>query len=167
MLLQCGLREKSEAPPVYSLSDFDLYFTNLQTQTKPKNLLILIFNYNNGYYSDSDAEIEQPWFDYIFGTGTLENETASINDYFKEISYGKFYFNPILFGGNTTGVYSFHLDKDYTDDQGNHPEWPFFEFNYDMMGAFESLAEKGLNLEQFIAEGIYEGINIWRIIIKI
>lgn len=154
--------KKSEEPPVETspaddlhFADIgDLYLTKLPMQTRPANLLVLIFNYNNGHYVDSDAKIEQLWSDYIFGTGTRENETASINDYYREISYGKFYFNPILIGGNTTGVYSFHLDKDYSDDQGRHAEWPFFEFNYDMMGALESLAEKGLDPAEFEAEGV-------------
>ena len=132
----------------------DLYFTNLPEHTRPENLLVLVFNYNNGYYVGSDEEIEQLWSDYIFGTGTRDSGTASINDYFREISYDKFYFNPILLGDNTTGVYSFHLDKDYSDEQGRHPEWPFFEFNYDMMGAFESLAKKGLDLNEFAVDGI-------------
>lgn len=143
----------SQAPPDTPSID-GLYFTNLPKQTQPKNLLVLIFNYNNGQYEDSDAEIEQLWSDYIFGTGTQKRGTASINDYFKEISYGKFYFNPILIGDNITGVYSFHLDKDYTDKQGRHPEWPFFEFNYDMMGALESLVTRGMNLQDFVAKDI-------------
>ena len=132
----------------------DLYFTELPRHTQPENLLVLIFNYNNGYYAESDEAIEQLWSDYIFGTGTQDDGTASINDYYKEISYGNFYFNPILIGDNTTGVYSFRLDKDYSDDQGLHPEWPFFEFNYDMIGAFESLSKKGLNLNEFVVEGV-------------
>ena len=67
-----------------------------------------------------------------FLKSTYKEGTATINDYVKEISGGKFWFNPILLGDNTTGVYSFRLDKDCSDAQGVHPGWPFWEFDYDM-----------------------------------
>lgn len=131
-----------------------IYMTNLEKQTKPTNLLVLIFNYDNGAYEVSDKEIEKAWSDYIFGTGTLQKNTASINDYFKEISNGKFYFNPVLLGNNKTGVYSFHLDKDYSNNQGLHPEYAFFEFNYDLANSMDKLIAQGLNIAPYTANKI-------------
>lgn len=138
----------------YEMNLTGLYRTNLREQKNPKNLIILLMNYNNGYYAISDEEIEAEWHDWVFGTGNIENETASINDYLKEISNGQFYYNPILIGDNTTGVYSFHFDKDYTDDQGLHPEYDFFEFDYDLAQAMSQLADRGLDPSRFQANGI-------------
>ena len=131
-----------------------LYMTNLNRQTSPTNLLVLLFNYNNSSYALSDEEIEKQWSDYIFGSGSIEDKTASVNDYFKEVSNGKFYFNPVLVGSNQTGVYSFHLDKDYSDEQGLHSEYPSFEFKYDIAHAMEELVTNGLDISPFVAKGI-------------
>lgn len=131
-----------------------LYRTNLYEQKTPKNLIVLLMNYNNSHYDISDEEIEAQWHDWVFGTGTIEDETASINDYLKEISNGQFYYNPILIGDNTTGVYSFHFDKEYSDEQFVHPEYAFFDFSYDMAQAMSQLADEGLDLSRFQADGI-------------
>ena len=103
---------------------------------------------------EPDEEVEAYWSNILFGTGSYKEGTATINDYFKEISGGRFWFNPILLGDNTTGVYSFRLDKDYSDAQGIHPGWPFFEHDYDMMFVMEELAREGLDINQFASEGI-------------
>lgn len=159
--------EVNKQPEDVENSNDNLYSTDLPKQLEPKNLLVLIFNYNNGSYTGSDEEVEAAWSEYIFGTGSYEQGTASINDYFKEISNGNFYFNPILLDGSSTGVYSFHLNKDYSDEQRLYPEWPYHDFNYDTMLAIESLKDKGLDISQFAAEGINNAnfeevlINYW------
>lgn len=127
----------------------ELFFTNLCKQDAPKNLLVILFNYENGSIDMPDEELEQIWADYIFGHGTIEGKDATVNDYFREMSNGKCWFNPVLVGDNTTGVYSVHLDKDYSDDQGRHEEYPFFEFNYDFAHVMDELAEKGLEIDRF------------------
>lgn len=132
-------------------NQYGIYFGDLPQFTKPKKLLVILFNYNNGYYCEKseDAIAEKAWGDYIFGSGTISGGTASVNDYFKEISNGKFYYEPVLLGDNTTGVYSVHLDKDYTDEQALHPEYPFFEFSYDLAGVVDDLKANGLNTTDF------------------
>ena len=131
-----------------------LYLTDLPTQLSPKNLLVIVMNYNNGYYDAPDAEVEEYWSDLIFGTGVYEDGDASINDFFREMSGGKFWWNPVLLGDSATGVYSYHLNKDYSDMQGLHPEWPYFEYEYDMMYILNELAGEGLDINEFTAEGI-------------
>jgi len=150
---QDGFPEKTpQANGVFTVED--LYFTDLPQQVEPAKLLVLVLNYNNGSNEADPREVEQLWSDLIFGTGTLEDGTASVNDYYREMSGDRFYFQPVLLDGNSTGVYSFSLDKDYSDEQGLHPEWPFFEFNYDMMGVFEGLVQRGLVLDDFVAPGV-------------
>ena len=144
----------SSEPTEGSTQFVDLYRTDLPTHTTPKDLLVLVFNYDSDGYTDPDEEIEQSWSDYIFGTGSYEQGTASINDYFKEISQGLFSFAPVLLDDNTTGVYSFHLDKEYSDEQGLHQEWPFFEYLYDVMHALDSLSDRGLDISRFAASGV-------------
>jgi len=114
----------------------------------------LVFDYNNGHFNMSDSKMEKVWADKIFGTGTMDADTASIDDYYKELSGGKFYFKPITVGDNKSGVYTFHLNKDYSDVQGTNPGWPFHDFSYDVAVAVKSLADQGLDLSQFVDEGI-------------
>lgn len=128
------------------------------TQTEDRPLLVLLMDYPQSMYV-YDEEYEKAWSDYIFGTGV-----SSVNDYFQEISGGKFKFTPVLLGDNTTGVYTFHLDKDYSDEQGLHAEYPFFEYSYDVASCMSKLREQGLDIEAFAIDGInkgnYEGILI-------
>ena len=140
----------------------ELYWTNLRQQTSPKNLIVLLMSYNDGYWDVSDEEIEAEWADWVFGTGTIEEGTASVNDYLKEISGGKFYYNPILVGDNTTGVYSFHFDKNFSDEEGYWPNDGLYDDNhfygteneYDMAQAIGQLEEKGLDTSRFSVVGI-------------
>jgi len=114
---------------------------------------VLIFNYDNGRYADPE-DAEQKWADLIFGTGSTADGTASINDFYKDMSGGKFYFNPVLLGDNTTGVYSFRLEKNYSDAQWVHDDYPYFDFSYDAMLALKSLESMGLNVSDFTADDI-------------
>lgn len=144
---------KSGAKYSYDLSK--LYWTNLNKQAKPRKLLVIIFNYKgNPYYTDSNSVVEKAWADYIFGSGSIKNNDASINDYLKEISNGKFYFEPVLLGNNKTGVYTVNLNKSYSDEQGLHYNFPFHEFTYDIATAMDSFKNKGLNINSFKANGI-------------
>ncbi len=142
----------------------NINMTNLYKQTSPQKLLVIIFNYTNGYYENNE-KAEKEWSEYIFGTGNYSDGTSSINDYFKEISNGKFYFEPILLGDNKTGVYSVNLDKEYTDRQNvkgenGNPSYNGFEADYDAMKALNTLIEKGLDISKFKAEGIdYNNYN--------
>ena len=114
----------------------NIYRTNLNEQKEPADLLVLIFNYKNDYYEMPDEKLERMWSDYLFGN---PETSVSINDYFKEISNNQFYFNKVLLGDNKTGVYSFHIDKEY--DRNN------FE---DISNALNDLVEKGLNLDPYL-----------------
>ena len=118
------------------------------TQTEERPLLVLLMGYPQSMY-EYDEEYEKAWSDYIFGTGT-----TSGNDNFQEISGGKFKFTPVLLGDNTTGVYTFHMDKDYSYDQGVHPEYSYFEFNYDMALCISKLKEQGLDIGAFAVDDI-------------
>lgn len=138
-----GLNESNDLSTVY--------FTDLPKANSPTKLLVLLFNYNNGQYDMPDDEIEKAWSDYIFGTGSMETETASVNDYFKEISKNEFYFEPIYIGDNTTGVYSFHLDKDYSDDQYYKDNYFAFDFKHDIADAMGELQKRGLDISPFVA----------------
>ena len=151
MCLGLGLAGCSAIPSVDTGS---LYLTNLPRHEQPTSLLVLILNYDNGYVDATDAEIEQGWADRIFGSGSIEKETASINDYFKENSHGQFYFEPIKLGENKTGVYSIHLDKNYSDEQDPEASWPYQDYKYDLVAALEPLVEQGLDLKQFQAQGV-------------
>jgi len=157
-------------PHLYSIDDLkskdatkDLYFTDLNKQVEPKNVLVLVFNYNNGEFDPDDEWIETAWGDYIFGHGTIPEKTASINDFYKEMSGGKFYLSPVLLGDNKTGVYSIRLDKDYSDQQFVHPEYEFFDFSYDLALVMSELAENGLDIERYTIPGI-DGSNYQRIL---
>lgn len=160
---------KLDENPIYSEDYSDLYMTDLSEQIRPKKLLVLLFFYTgNSYYKDGvETEINKLWSDYIFGTGTIEEQTASINDYIKEISNGKFYYEPVFIGGNTTGVYNVMLDKTYSDAQFIHKEYPYFDFHYDLAHAMDNLIEQGLDINSFTAPGVnndnYIDIleNIW------
>lgn len=148
-----------DSEPKFSNDLSNLYMTNLSKQEQPKKLLVLIFQYSeNPYYKEGTAsEIEKMWSDYIFGTGKIEDGTASINDYFKEISNGKFYFEPVYVGGNTSGVYNVNLDKAYSDKQYANPDYPYFVFDVDIAMAIDDLVNKGLDISTFTAPVINNG----------
>ncbi len=131
----------------------EVVIPDFYTQKGERPLLVVLMDYENSVYAYDEA-YEQAWSDYIFGTGTQEEGTASVNDYFQEVSNGKFRFVPILLGDNSTGVYTFHLNKEYSDEQFIHPEYPFFDFSYDLAFCMSELAEQGLNLDDFAADDI-------------
>lgn len=146
---------------LYSIEDLkeneatsDLFFTDLNVQRSPKKLLVVLMNYEDCSLEGDDEEIEKIWADYIFGSPNNEEDEYSVNDYFLEVSNGNFWYEPVLLGDNTTGVYSFHFDKEYSSDQGVHPEYSFFEFDYDSAHALDELSELGLDISDFQAVGI-------------
>ena len=132
---------------------WEFRFPDFYTQTEERPLLVVLMDYNNSQ-AVYDETLEKAWSDYIFGTGSIEDGTASVNDYFKEVSGGKFSFTPVLLPGNSTGVYTFHLDKNYSDEQFIHEEYPFFDFDYDLALCMSELEERGLNLSDFAFEEI-------------
>jgi len=139
--------------PIYSDDTSNFYKTDLSIQKKPKKLLVLLFQYTgNPYFAEgTDEETAKIWGDYIFGSGSIEEGTASINDYFKEISNGEFYFEPVLLGNNTSGVYNIELDKSYSDMQFIHEDYPYFDFQVDIAKAIDELANQGLDISSFSA----------------
>ena len=153
--------------PVYSMDELrtktEVVFPDFATQTSSRPLLILLMDYKNSEY-EYDETTEKKWSDYVFGTGTVADGTASVNDYFREISGGKCFFTPILLGDNTTGVYTFHMDKDYSDKQFVHPEYPFFDFSYDVAQCMSQLEKQGLKIDDFACSDI-NGKNFFDILI--
>lgn len=155
--------------PIFSNDISDLYWGDLSVQKEPKKLLVLLFYYSGTPYLDPDASAhnEKVWGDYIFGSGTIKDGTASVNDYFKEISNGEFYFEPVLLGDNTTGIYTVKLDKAYSDAQFIHEDYPFFDFDVDIATAIDGLVEQGLDISSFTAPNINNSnyydimINLW------
>lgn len=132
----------------------ELFFSDFSTHIGSKNLLVIIFNYNNGYYDVPDDELKQAWADYIFGT---DNGELSVNGYFNEVSQGRFRFEPLLVGDNTTGVHVVHLDKDYSFEQLCHDDYPFFDFSYDAALVLDEFIAQGLDISRFRADGIDHG----------
>lgn len=126
--------------------------SDIHTHKEPKRLLVVLFNYNNGALEGEAEELEKIWGDYIFGSE--DSDEQSVNDYFLEVSNGQFWYEPVLLGDNTTGVYSFRLDKDYSDQQAIHSEYAFFDFSYDAAFKLSELEEIGLDTDSFAAEGI-------------
>lgn len=155
--------------PVFSNDYSDFYRTDLSEQTEPKKLIVLLFYYSESPYYDADASEhnEKAWGDYVFGTGSIEDGTASVNDYFKEMSNGEFYFEPVLLGDNTTGIYTVKLDKAYSDAQLIHEDYPYFDFEVDIAKAMDDLVEQGLDIDSFTAPDINNSnfreimMNLW------
>lgn len=150
--------DENAEPRLYSIEDLktypetkDLFFSDFGTHTEPKNLLVIVFNYQNGYYDASDDELAQAWSDYIFGA---DNGELSVNDYFREVSQGQFRFDPVCVGDNETGVHIVHLDKDYSFEQLCHEDYPFFDFSCDAAVVMDDLISKGLDINRFRADGI-------------
>ena len=142
-------------------------FPDYDTQLGERPLLVLLMDYKNSE-CEYNEELEKAWSDYIFGSGTKEEGTASVNDYFKEISNGRFSLKPVLSEKNKTGVYTFHLNKKYTDAQGleGNNGYPFFDFDYDVAKCMDKLKKEGLNTEDFAVSYVnkknYEKIMIGR-----
>ena len=144
-------------PDPYSINEIrelpEFNFPEFYTQTEERPLLVVLMDYNNSL-TVYDEALEKAWSEYIFGSGSIEDGTATVNDYFKEVSGGKFFFTPVLLPGNTTGVYTFHLDKDYSDEQFVHKEYSFFDYDYDFAFCMSELEANGLNTDDFAFDEI-------------
>lgn len=143
-------------PTLFSIDDLktnpetqNLFFTNMGTRTGPKELLVMIFNYKNGSIDKPDDVVEKEWSERIFGGGS----ERSVNDYFKEVSQGKFWFEPLCVGDNTSGIHVVNLDKNFSDKQG-FKDYGFFDFSRDGAKAMDKLVKQGLDINRFKAEGI-------------
>ena len=130
-------------------NSYDLFFPSIFQKTSPNDLLVMVFLYDD--YTDhdemtdlifnmTDEEIETKYHNEIFGSGNIDEQTWSVNDFYKENSNGKFYFDPVLIGDNTTGIYPIRLNKTY--DENN--------FSSDMREGFKTLMDKG-----YIPSGFY------------
>ena len=146
---------------LYSVEDLktnpetkDLFFSDFGPHTKPTGLLVIVFNYNNSYYDAPDEEVEREWADYLFGA---DDGAPSANGYFREVSQGQFWFEPIRVGDNTSGVHVVHLDKDYSFEQFCHEDYAFFDFSYDAALVMDELINGGLDISRFRADGIDAG----------
>ena len=102
--------------------EYNLFFPNVPESKKPRDLLVMVFLYNdnsaqddyiNSFYSMSDQEIQIKYYNEIFGSGDVLSQTWSVNDFYKENSNGDFYFNPIVLDDNETGIYPIRLNKVY------------------------------------------------------
>ena len=120
----------------------NLFFPNISKRTTPNDLLVMVFLYDDYtehneridyVFNMTDEEIEAKYHNEIFGSGNIEEQTWSVNDFYKENSNGNFYFNPILIGNNTTGIYPIRINKIY--DQNN--------FSSDIKEGFKTLTDQG------------------------
>ena len=114
-----------------------------ESMNEPENLLVFIFRYNNPGVFDfeaSDIELEAKYEQLIFGTGNLQDKNLTVNDFYRENSNDKFYFNPVLFGENTTGIYTFNIGREYQI---------YDPYNLDINLAFSELENKGFNWNDF------------------
>jgi len=107
-----------------------------ETKKAPEDLLVFIFRYNNSNSTETDSQLEAKYQQLVFGTGSLQNRNPSINDFYKENSNGQFYYNPVLLGNNTTGIYTVHIDRNLE----NAPD----VFSKDIPDAIYNLKNKGL-----------------------
>lgn len=129
-------------------NNYNLFFPKIYKHDEPTELLVMVLLYDDYTNHDdridyvfnmTDEEIENKYSNEIFGSGTIEDQTWSINDYYKENSNGKFYFKPLLIGENKTGIYPVKLNKNY--DPNN--------FSSDMKEGFKILIDKGFIPEEF------------------
>lgn len=123
-------------------NSYDLFFPDISERTTPNDLLVMVFLYddyiNHNEKTDyvfnmTDQEIETKYYNEIFGSGNIDEQTWSVNDFYKENSNGKFYFNPILIGNNTTGIYPIRFNKTYDMEK----------FSSDIKEGFKILEDKG------------------------
>lgn len=123
-------------------NNYDLFFPDISKRTTPNDLLVMVFLYDDyiGHnektdyvFNMTDEEIETKYYNEIFGSGNIDEQTWSVNDFYKENSNGKFYFNPILIGNNTTGIYPIRFNKTYDMEK----------FSSDIKEGFKTLADKG------------------------
>jgi len=128
--------------------NYNLFFPNISKRTTSNDLLVMVFLYDDYTNHDekidyvfnmTDEEIETKYHNEIFGSGNIEEQTWSVNNFYKENSNGKFYFNPILIGDNTTGIYPIRFNKVYDMNQ----------FSSDIKEGFKTLTDKG-----FVPEGL-------------
>lgn len=152
---------ESPETPLHSIDELrtmpetkELFFSDIGTHTEPKGLLVLVFNYNDSYYNASDEEVEREWADYLFGA---DDGAPSANGYFREVSQGRFWFEPIRVGDNSSGVHVVHLDKDYSFEQFCHEDYAFFDFSYDAALVLDELINEGLDIRRFRLDGIDAG----------
>lgn len=126
----------------------NLFFPNIEKKVTPNDLLVMVFLYDDysGHnigtdyvFNMTDQQIENKYHNEIFGSGNINQQTWSVNDFYKENSKSKFYFNPILIEDNVTGIYPIRLNKVY--DEKN--------FSSDMQEGFKVLTDKGLNTDGF------------------
>lgn len=128
-------------------SNYNLFFPVISKHTEPTELLVMVFLYDDYTNHDeqidyvfnmTDEEIQSKYYKEIFGTGSTDDQTWSINDYYKENSSGKFYFKPVLIGDNESGIYPIRFNKTYNMDN----------FSSDIKEGFKTLTDEG-----FIPEG--------------
>lgn len=124
------------------INNNELFIPDISKRTTPNDLLVMVFlyddypNHDKGtdlVFNMTDQEIQTKYYNEIFGSGNIEQQTWSVNDFYKENSNGKFYFNPILIGDNTTGIYPIRFNKTYDADK----------FSSDIKEGFKTLADKG------------------------
>ncbi len=129
-------------------SDSNLFFPNISEHSEPTELLVMVFLYNDytehnesvdRVFSMTDEEIQSKYYNEIFGSGNIEEQTWSVNDYYKENSSGKFYFKPVLIGDDESGVHLVKFNKTYNMDN----------FSSDITEGFKTLIDKGINLDGY------------------
>ncbi|MBQ2836248.1 MAG: InlB B-repeat-containing protein [Clostridia bacterium] len=123
-------------------NSYNLFFPDMSERTNPNDLLVMVFLYDDYIdhnektdyvFNMTDQEIETKYHNEIFGSGNIDEQTWSVNDFYKENSNGKFYFNPILIGDNTTGIYPIRFNKTYNMEN----------FSSDIKEGFKTLTDKG------------------------
>ena len=76
-------------------SDYNLFFPDISEHSEPTELLVMVFLYNDytehnesvdRVFSMTDEEIQSKYYNEIFGNGNIEEQTWSVNDYYKENS---------------------------------------------------------------------------------
>ena len=108
-------------------------------RTEPMELLVIVAQFRD-YNEYSEEYFKEKFYNEIFASGAVEDGTYTVNDYFKEISNGQFYYKPIVLNGNTTGIYPLYLDENYIYDK--IPEY--------CRKLFELLVAQGLDPQNFL-----------------
>ncbi len=149
ILIVCSIFAFKYTYAIPEENNYDLFFPERTKELlEPEDLLVMFFMYDDYdnhteavdyVFNMTEEEIKNKYYNEIFGTGTIDDQTWSINDYFKEISNGKFYFNPILIGDNKTGIYTIKFNKKYNIEN----------FSSDIKEGFQTLIDKGINTDGF------------------
>ncbi len=149
-----GCGSSSSDSPLYNNDDYidsipgdTTPVTNLATAPSVPSalpMLVILLEYNNQLIISNDAV----WAQKIFG-----EQEGELNDYYEEISYGKFHFVPASenYGSVNDGIIKVHLNKNHIDTDIDSPNF-FPAWTTDIQNAL-SKADSYINFSNYDSNG--------------